>query len=155
MSGRVDHPNESTNAMKSKPSKLVLIASYLVIWIAAIVVFWAFAITYAEGAMGYSLTFFWIILPATTLVVSFLIGRNDYWGRGKWAFSIGFGVMYMLAEYATFSMANNLRQGEHAGGFHGACGCRDLSGRHGARVSGLRYQKEEPTPIMSMAGGYL
>lgn len=112
MSGRVDHPNESTNAMKSKPSKLVLIASYLVIWIAAIVVFWAFAITYAEGAMGYSLTFFWIILPATTLVVSFLIGRNDYWGRGKWVFSIGFGVMYMLAEYATFSMANNLAFGK-------------------------------------------
>ena len=112
MSGRVDHPNESTNAMKSKPSKLVLIASYLVIWIAAIVVFWAFAITYAEGAMGYSLTFFWIILPANTLVVSFLIGRNDYWGRGKWVFSIGFGVMYMLAEYATFSMANNLAFGK-------------------------------------------
>lgn len=112
MSGRVDHPNESTNAMKSKPSKLVLIASYLVIWIAAIVVFWAFAITYAEGAMGYSLVFFWIILPATTLVVSFLIGRNDYWGRGKWVFSIGFGVMYMLAEYATFSMANNLAFGK-------------------------------------------
>lgn len=112
MSGRVDHPNESTNAMKSKPSKLVLIASYLVIWIAAIVVFWAFAITYAEGAMGYSLTFFWIILPATTLVVSFLIGRNDYWGRGKWVSSLGFGVMYMLAEYATFSMANNLAFGK-------------------------------------------
>ncbi|MCQ5091548.1 hypothetical protein [Slackia exigua] len=112
MSGRVGHPNESTNAMKSKPSKLALIASYLVIWIAAIVVFWAFAITYAEGAMGYSLMFFWVILPVTTLVVSFLIGRNDYWGRGKWVFSIGFGVMYMLAEYATFSMANNLAFGK-------------------------------------------
>lgn len=111
MSGRVGHPNESTNAMKSKPSKLALIASYLVIWIAAIVVFWAFAVRH-EGAMGYSLVFFWIILPATTLVVSFLIGRNDYWGGGKWVFSIGFGVMYMLAEYATFSMANNLAFGK-------------------------------------------
>ncbi|MDK7724415.1 hypothetical protein QP551_06875 [Slackia exigua] len=112
MSGRVDHPNESTNAAKGKPSKLALIASYLVIWIAAIVVFWAFAMTYAESAMGYSLMFLWITLPATTLVVSFLIGRNDYWGRGKWVFSIGFGVMYMLAEYATFSMANNLAFGK-------------------------------------------
>ena len=62
--------------------------------------------------MGYSLTFFWIIFPATTLVVSFLIGRNDYWGRGKWVSSLGFGVMYMLAEYATFSMANNLAFGK-------------------------------------------
>ncbi|EJU35267.1 hypothetical protein HMPREF1155_0567 [Slackia sp. CM382] len=112
MSSPIDYWNESTNAAKGKPSKLALIASYLVIWIAAIVVFWAFAITYAEGAMGYSLVFFWIILPATTLVVSFLIGRNDYWGRGKWVFSIGFGVMYMLAEYATFSMANNLAFGK-------------------------------------------
>lgn len=112
MSSPIDYRNESTNAAKGKPSKLALIASYLVIWIAAIVVFWVFAITYAEGAMGYSLVFFWIILPATTLVVSFLIGRNDYWGRGKWVFSIGFGVMYMLAEYATFSMANNLAFGK-------------------------------------------
>lgn len=112
MSSPIDYWNESTNAAKGKPSKLALIASYLVIWIAVIVVFWAFAITYAEGAMGYSLVFFWIILPATTLVVSFLIGRNDYWGRGKWVFSIGFGVMYMLAEYATFSMANNLAFGK-------------------------------------------
>lgn len=112
MSSPIDYWNESTNAAKGKPSKLALIASYLVIWIAAIVVFWAFAITYAESAMGYSLMFLWIILPATTLVVSFLIGRNDYWGRGKWVFSIGFGVMYMLAEYATFSMANNLAFGK-------------------------------------------
>ena len=112
MSSPIDYWNESTNAAKGKPSKLALIASYLVIWIAAIVVFCAFAITYAEGAMGYSLMFLWIILPATTLIVSFLIGRNDYWGRGKWVFSIGFGVMYMLAEYATFSMANNLAFGK-------------------------------------------
>ena len=112
MSSPIDYWNESTNAAKGKPSKLALIASYLVIWIAAIVVFWGLAITYAEGAMGYSLMFFWVVLPVTTLVVSFLIGRNDYWGRGKWAFSIGFGVMYMLAEYATFSMANNLAFGK-------------------------------------------
>lgn len=78
MSSPIDYWNESTNAAKGKPSKLALIASYLVIWAVAIVVFWAFAMTYAEGAMGYSLVFFWIILPATTLVVSFLIGRNDY-----------------------------------------------------------------------------
>ena len=112
MSSPIDYRNESTNAVKSKPSKLALIASYLVIWIAAIVVFWGLAITYAEGAMGYSLMFLWVVLPATTLVVSFLIGRNDYWGGGKWVFSIGFGVMYMLAEYATFSMANNLAFGK-------------------------------------------
>lgn len=27
---------------------------------------------------------------------------------GKWAFTLFFGVMYMLAEYGTFKMANNI-----------------------------------------------
>ncbi len=42
----------------------------------------------------------------TTFVLSLLIGRNDYWGKLKWLSAILFGVMYMLAEYATFSAAN-------------------------------------------------
>lgn len=93
---------------KTKLSGLVLLASYLVIWVVAVTVFWVFIVRHSTGAMVYSLTFLWIVLPVTTLVISFLIGRNDYWGKGKWVTSIGFGVMYMLAEYATFSMANNL-----------------------------------------------
>jgi len=93
---------------KTKLSGLILLASYLVIWVVAVTVFWVFIVRHSTGAMVYSLTFLWIVLPVTTLVISFLIGRNDYWGKGKWVTSIGFGVMYMLAEYATFSMANNL-----------------------------------------------
>ena len=110
MGGHIACPDRSANAMKSKTrlSGLVLLASYLVIWVVAVTVFWVFIVRHSTGAMVYSLTFLWIVLPVTTLVISFLIGRNDYWGKGKWVTSVGFGVMYMLAEYATFSMANNL-----------------------------------------------
>lgn len=110
MGSHIACPDRSANAMKSKMklSGLVLLALYLVIWVVAVTVFWVFIVRHSTGAMVYSLTFLWIILPVTTLVISFLIGRNDYWGKGKWVTSVGFGVMYMLAEYATFRMANNL-----------------------------------------------
>ena len=58
--------------------------------------------------MGYSLMFLWIIIPVTTFTVSVIIGKNNFWGIKKWAFTFPFGVMYMLAEYGTFSMANNI-----------------------------------------------
>lgn len=70
------------------------------------IVFWFF--TSGSDAMGYSLMFLWIILPVTTFVVSIVIGKNDFWEKGKWAFTLFFGVMYMLAEYGTFKMANNI-----------------------------------------------
>ena len=80
--------------------------SYLLIWAVAMIVFWFF--TSGSDAMGYSLMFLWIILPITTFVVSIIIGKNDFWGKGKWAITLFFGVMYMLAEYGTFKMANNI-----------------------------------------------
>ncbi|MBR7045192.1 MAG: helix-turn-helix transcriptional regulator [Lachnospiraceae bacterium] len=107
MNSYVDYLDESTNVVKSRKkfSKLILILSYLVIWAVAVIVFWCF--TGEEDAMGYSLMYLWIILPAATFVVSLLISRNNFWGRYKWLGSAGFGFMYMLGEYATFSMANN------------------------------------------------
>ena len=72
----------------------------------AMIVFWFF--TSGSDAMGYSLMFLWIILPVTTFIVSVVIGKNNFWGKGKWAFTIFFGAMYMLAEYGTFKMANNI-----------------------------------------------
>ncbi|MDO4777926.1 MAG: helix-turn-helix transcriptional regulator [Tissierellia bacterium] len=103
-----EYLDESTNVVKSKTrlSKLILVLSYLLIWSITIIVFWRF--TDSSDAMGYSLMYIWIILPVSTFVVSLLIGKNDYWGRFKWFAAIAFGIMYMLAEYATFSMANNV-----------------------------------------------
>lgn len=103
-----DYLEESTNVVKSNTNrnKIVIILSYLLIWAFAMIVFWFF--TSGSDAMGYSLLFLWIILPITTFIVSVVIGKNNFWGQGKWAFPLFFGVMYMLAEYGTFNMANNI-----------------------------------------------
>ncbi len=103
-----DYLDKSTNVVKSNINrkKIITMLSYLLIWTFAMIVFWFFT---SEGdAMGYSLIFLWIILPLTTFIVSLIIGKNNFWGKGKWAFTLFFGAMYMLAEYGTFEMANNI-----------------------------------------------
>lgn len=103
-----DYLEESTNVVKSntKRNKTVTILSYLMIWTVSMLVFWVFK--GGIDAMGYSLMFLWIIIPVTTFTVSVIIGKNNFWGIKKWTFTFPFGVMYMLAEYGTFSMANNI-----------------------------------------------
>ena len=103
-----DYLEESTNVVKSNANrnKIITILSYLLIWAFAMIVFWFF--TSGSDAMGYSLMFLWFILPISTFIVSIVIGKNNFWGKGKWAFTLFFGVMYMLAEYGTFKMANNI-----------------------------------------------
>ena len=106
MSSYLDYLEESTNVVKSKNrfAKLILIVIYLVIWAIALIAFWFF--TDGSDAMGYGVMYLWVLLPVTTFILSLLIGRNGYWGKLKWLSAILFGVMYMLAEYATFSAAN-------------------------------------------------
>lgn len=108
MKSYYDYLEESTNVVKSNMNrnKIITILSYLLIWAFAMIVFWFF--TDGSDAMGYSLMFLWIVIPVTTFVVSVVIGKNNFWGRAKWAFALFFGVMYMLAEYGTFKMANNI-----------------------------------------------
>ena len=48
------------------------------------------------------------ILPVVTIVTAFFIGKDRLWGPSKWFMLIFYGVMYMLAEYATFSLSNML-----------------------------------------------
>ncbi len=106
MSNYLEYLEESTNVVRSKNkfSKLILIITYLAIWALSLVVFWLF--TSESDAMGYSIMFLWVLLPVTTFVLSLLIGKNNYWGKWKWLSAVAFGIMYMLAEYATFSAAN-------------------------------------------------
>lgn len=106
VSDYLNYLEESTNVVKSKNklSKVILVMAYLVIWSVALIAFWFFN---EDGdAMGYALMYLWFLLPVTTLVLSIIIGRNDYWEEYKWISALAFGIMYMLAEYATFSMAN-------------------------------------------------
>ncbi len=102
----LDYLEESTNTVKSndRKAKTVLVSIYLAIWAFAIIVFWFF--TSGSDAFGYSIMFLWILLPFSTFIFSLLIGKNGLWGRYKWLSAIVFGIMYMLAEYATFNAAN-------------------------------------------------
>jgi len=104
----VKYLDESTNVVKSRNrlTGVMAILAYLIVWTVSVVVFWCF--TSGSDAGGYSLMFLWIILPVLTFVCSLLLGRINFMGSWKWATAIAFGMMYMLAEYATFSLANNL-----------------------------------------------
>lgn len=106
MTNYLDYLEESTNVVKSKNklSKLILVIAYLLIWAFSLIVFWFFIS--GSDALGFGLIFLWILIPVTTFIISLLIGKNNYWGRGKWFTPIAFGIMHMLAEYGTFSMAN-------------------------------------------------
>ncbi len=93
--------------MRSKnKSMLALAVTYLGIWAFSLIVFWCFIS--GSDAMGYALLFLIVLLPVTTFVTSFRIGKQNYGGKWKWSFAIAFGIMYMLADYMTFSMANML-----------------------------------------------
>ena len=107
-SNYVDYLEESTNTVKGKTrlAKIVLISIYLGIWALALMMFWFFA--GGSDAMGFGVVFLWMILPVTTFVLSLVIGKYDYWHKQKWFAAIAFGLMYMLAEYATFGTANML-----------------------------------------------
>lgn len=105
-SNYINYLGESTDTVKNQRSlsQIILFATYLGIWAFALIVFWFFISP--SDAMGYSLVFLWLILPVATLVISLLIGKNNYFGKQKWLLPVAFGVMHMLAEYATFSISN-------------------------------------------------
>lgn len=104
--GYLDYLAQSTDAVQSRRrlTLLLLTLSYLGIWAFSLIVFWFFIS--GSDAMGYGIMFLWVLLPVTTLLLSLLIGKNDFGGRRKWLCCLAFGAMYMLAEYATFRAAN-------------------------------------------------
>lgn len=108
MKDYLDYIEESTNTVKSKTrlSKLLVVLSYLVIWAFNIMASWRFSagsITEAQAGGAQ-----WIMLPAATIVLSLLIGKNNYWGKYKWLAPIGFGLMFMLSVYASYGMRESL-----------------------------------------------
>lgn len=84
-------------------SKRKPIMMYLIIWILSIFSFWAGG---SRSAFGYSLLVLYLILPVTTFILSFMIGKDSRWKRGKWLIFLLSGVMYMLVPFLTFSIAN-------------------------------------------------
>ena len=104
----IEHLEESTNVVKSisRRSRIIIVSVYMVVWIVLIALFWISQLASPDGAMAFSILAFYVALPVATLVTSFLIGKDRLWGPSKWLMLIFYGVMYMLAEYVTFSLAN-------------------------------------------------
>ena len=108
MKDYLDYIEESTNAVKSKTrlSKLLLVLSYLVIWAFNIMASWCFSAGSITEAQAGGVQ--WLVLPAVTIILSLLIGKNNYWGKHKWLAPIGFGLMLMLSVYASYGMRESL-----------------------------------------------
>lgn len=91
------HPNRA---------RFLLPAGYFVVWLLALLFFWCF--TGATDGMAYGLLVLWLMLPAATFVFSLLVAKTNCWDRGFW-FCLPFcSVLYMLAPYLTFTLANML-----------------------------------------------
>ena len=108
MKDYLDYIEESTNTVKSKTrlSKLLLVLSYLVIWAFNIMASWCFSAGSITEAQAGGVQ--WLVLPAVTIILSLLIGKNNYWGKHKWLAPIGFGLMLMLSVYASYGMRESL-----------------------------------------------
>ena len=108
MKDYLDYIEESTNTVKSKTrlSKLLLVLSYLVIWAFNIMASWRFSAGSITEAQAGGVQ--WLVLPAVTIILSLLIGKNNYWGKHKWLAPIGFGLMFMLSVYASYGMRESL-----------------------------------------------
>ena len=102
------HLEESTNIVKSKKalSRRVLIAAYLLIWGVSIIFYYTGA--GPTDAMAYALLFLYLLIPVSTLVVAFFVGRDEEWQPVRWLMLLFFGGMYMLVPYATFTLDNVL-----------------------------------------------
>ncbi len=112
MPNYMDYLEESTNIVKSreKLSKIILIVTYLGIWALSLLSFWLF-LEPTDGAL-YTIVVQWFLLPVATFVISLLIGKNGFWGKKMWFATLAFGVMVMLADYATFPALNMIRNAD-------------------------------------------
>lgn len=102
----IKHLDESTNIVKSKNRlrEVLLTSIYISIWAACILFFWIF--NDETDAMVFSIFVFWGILPLTSLIISAIVGKDDFKPLTKLGVVILLAIMFMLCEYFTFSLAN-------------------------------------------------
>lgn len=90
----------------SSRTRFLLPAGYFAVWLLALLFFWCF--TGATDGLAYGLLSMWLVLPAATFVFSLLVAKTNCWDRGFWLCLPLCGVLYMLAPYLTFTLANML-----------------------------------------------
>lgn len=77
---------------------------YTSIWLLLLLWFWIGLP--ADGAMSYSIISFYLVLPISSLVISYMLGIQKIWI--KWVSPIFFGCMAMMLSFLTFDLANTL-----------------------------------------------
>lgn len=101
----IKHLDDATNEVKSRRSfsKLIEVGSFLVIWAISVIAFWTGA---ADGSndMGYAILVLYMVLPISTLVISFFIGADRGWNKPRWLMILFFGMSLMAAGVETFGV---------------------------------------------------
>ncbi len=82
---------------------------FLGIWMLALIAFWCMGDPSDVG--GYSLLFFWLIVPAAILITSFFVGLDGAFGHARWMLPLCYGALFLLLEYVTFELSNIVANG--------------------------------------------
>lgn len=92
---------ESTNTVKAKKnlSKTIILSTYFVVWIVSMILFWN-VIDVMSDELDVILK--WIILPVLLLVITVIVAKNDYFGKGKWLCIVGAAISYLTVPYTRF-----------------------------------------------------
>lgn len=111
LSDYIDYLDESTNVVKSKKRlhKSLTVLAYLLVWAFSVLTFWVF--TSGSEAGAYAVLVIYLLIPLTTLAVSAIIGRNNFWGKFKWLTAPLMGIMHCLLGTVTFDLANTVSVG--------------------------------------------
>lgn len=85
---------ESTNTVKAKQNlgKIILLSTYFIVWVAAMLVFWLFKGPETE-MLG--VAFRWILLPLLLLAATATVAKNDYWGKGNWLCVLAAAITFL------------------------------------------------------------
>lgn len=89
--------------------KMMPILAHLIVWAILILIFWVTPLY--DDAMGYSVLALYVVMPVSTIITSFLIGRNEEWKRKK------FEILMVHLHVFSSSLFISSRQAALAGWF--------------------------------------
>ena len=96
-----DYLQESTNTVSSRRTQSVvtLVAVTLAVWALSVIA----TVLVANGvdSTGYGVAVMWAVLPVTFFVVSFLSGRNRYFGKAMYAVPFVCSLLFSMCAYVT------------------------------------------------------